>query len=380
MHSQQCLPSSNVQLRLSLFDQTSPCHFDDYTNLAWILPKTTGDLTIRVSERRASKRRLGKQKETIALHKNEEVELSNRGSVVIEVIDDGVGMTPNQVKVVFDDGTQFNANELQAGGGSGLGLNIAKGIVDQHGGKLSCSSEGLGHGSTFVLSLPLYDNDNDDDSGNVDGQYSESKPRSDGSGEEIVGSLSPSARHECGRLKEDAEYVIPKFNILVVDDALTNRKLCMRLLEKSGHTCAGACDGVEGVDMVRQAQESGRPYDCILLDYEMPNMKGPAACEEMRRMGCSAFIAGVTGNLMTEDVDHFRNSGADWVLAKPFRLEALEQLWIENDVTPFNNIDGEENRVIRVSSSTQLEGMDDDLARSLKEHDIVCSNPTSSET
>jgi CheY-like chemotaxis protein len=321
-----------------------------------------GNLTIRVSESAAGKRRLGKNQETISLHKGEEVVVNKRGSVVIEVVDEGVGMTPSQVKLVFEDGTQFNANENQGGGGSGLGLNIAKGIVDQHGGTLSCHSDGMGFGTTFVLSLPLYDYDDADEEVRADAP---AKAHSEGS--EEGGPRTPSLQGDL--VKEDVEFVIPKLHILVVDDALTNRKLCMRLLERNGHTCSGACDGVEAVEMVRLANQSRTPYDCILLDYEMPNMKGPEACEEMRKMGCSSYIVGVTGNVMTEDVDHFRNSGADWVLAKPFRLEALEQLWVENDVTPFNNIDGEESTgVVRVSSSTQLVGMDDDLARSLKEH------------
>jgi hypothetical protein len=51
---------------------------------------------------------------------------------------------------------QFNANTLQAGGGSGLGLFIGKSIVEQHGGTMRVSSEGLGIGATFVIELPLF--------------------------------------------------------------------------------------------------------------------------------------------------------------------------------------------------------------------------------
>jgi CheY-like chemotaxis protein len=105
-------------------------------------------------------------------------------------------------------------------------------------------------------------------------------------------------------------------------------------LDRAGHTTEGACDGSEAVEKVRKSLENGDLYDCILLDYEMPVMVGPTACQLMRKMGCSSFIAGVTGNVMCEDVDHFRNCGANWVLPKPFRLEALEHQLIEQGVVP----------------------------------------------
>lgn len=254
------------------------------------------------------------QESFIPHNKEEEVLLTRHGWLVIEFIDDGVGMTPEQVATVFDDGTQFNANKYQAGGGSGLGLNIAKGIVKEHNGKLTCSSDGLGLGATFCLSLPLYD---------INDEISiESQPRSAKETREMDSSAEVEA--------DNGEFVIPKLKMLVVDDSTTNRKLCIRLLERNGHTCEGACDGVEAVDMVKTSMEEGTPYDCILLDYEMPNLNGPEACQQMRKLGCSSYVFGVTGNLLTEDVDYFRSCGANWVLPKPFRLEALEEQLIED--------------------------------------------------
>lgn len=226
------------------------------------------------------------------------------------MIDDGVGMTREQVKTVFNDGTQFNASKLQAGGGSGLGLSIAKGIALQHRGSLVCSSEGLDTGTTFTLSFPLYDPPIESGTNNT------SLQTFDETGKSIP--------------VED----MPELHILVVDDSQTNRKLCMRLLEKHGHTCLGASDGKEAVEMVKASMRQGaKSFDSILLDYEMPIMNGPDACEEIRMLGSSAFIVGVTGNVMSEDVAHFREKGANWVLPKPFRLDALEQQWLEYGIT-----------------------------------------------
>lgn len=207
-----------------------------------------GNLTIRVSERSKRKRK----EEIIQLQRDETACLVHRSTIYIDVIDEGVGMTSEQVGVVFDDGTQFNANQFQSGGGSGLGLSIAKGIVEQHGGKLTSSSLGLGQGSTFSLSLPLYEATEE-----ADIALSQSSQENN-----LTSTMSK---------ERDPDFVMPKMHILVVDDSIPNRKLCIRLLERNGHTCDGAGDGKEALEMVRkslqQGEEGGKPYDSILLDY-----------------------------------------------------------------------------------------------------------------
>jgi signal transduction histidine kinase len=78
------------------------------------------------------------------------------GSFRLSVKDSGVGLSEEQLQLLFTEGVQFDANKLQHGGGSGLGLCIAKGIVDQHNGSIWVESEGHGHGTAFVIELPLY--------------------------------------------------------------------------------------------------------------------------------------------------------------------------------------------------------------------------------
>jgi hypothetical protein len=79
------------------------------------------------------------------------------GVVRITVKDDGPGLSPAQVADIGKKGVQFNANTLQSGGGSGLGIFIGKGIVEQLGGEMWVFSEGLGKGATFVIELPLFE-------------------------------------------------------------------------------------------------------------------------------------------------------------------------------------------------------------------------------
>mmetsp|Transcript_26240 Transcript_26240/g.56272 ORF Transcript_26240/g.56272 Transcript_26240/m.56272 type:complete len:1100 (+) Transcript_26240:50-3349(+) len=305
--------------------------------------KECTSMTVRVSVDSLPER---KQKpEKLSLHKGMQADVIKIGSVSIEVIDQGVGMTKEQVDTVFEDGTQFDANKLQAGGGSGLGLNIARGIVLEHGGSLTCSSDGIGKGTTFTLSTTLFFDETS--AANKTG---------------IISDCIDQVSEDEEQAADSSEFSIPLLHVLVVDDSVTNRKLCQRLLQKNGHTTEGAADGAEAVRMVKESLKTGKFYDCILLDYEMPVMNGPDACQLIRKMGCSSYIAGVTGNVMSEDVDHFRNCGANWVLPKPFQLKALEDQWVEDGVTPFTQMEKSGENMVRVESSQALIEMGDGLA------------------
>ena len=177
------------------------------------------------------------------------------------------------------------------------------GIVKQTGGTLVCDSEGLGKGTTFVMRLPLYN---------------------------IVSSDSETKRAVVVRgddLKEE------KLRILIVDDAVSNRKLLARLLKNKSHESDQAEDGNVAVDMVEQAEFDGNQYDLVLMDYEMPNLNGPDACKKIRKNGHDVFIVGVTGNLMAEDIAYFRNCGANAVLPKPFNMSDLEEIIFEHNIT-----------------------------------------------
>ena len=78
-------------------------------------------------------------------------------------------------------------------------------------------------------------------------------------------------------------------------------------------------------------------------------MNGPAAAREIRRMGSDVYIVGVTGNLLPDDVNYFRSSGADAVLPKPLKFENLESLWIEYGIIERSrNSNAENNDAVTV--------------------------------
>lgn len=229
------------------------------------------------------------------------------GHLIVTVKDTGAGMTKDQLKKLFGQGIQFNVNELQHGNGSGLGLYIAMGIVQQHEGSLVCDSEGLGKGTTFTMKLPVFDIPTEDSNKRHNARDS------------FDGSES---------YEEDE-----KLNILIVDDAMSNRKLLRRLLKLKGHDTAEAENGQIAVDMVKEAETKGNFFDLVLMDYEMPVMKGPEAAKVIRDNGSDVFIIGVTGNLMPEDVSYFRQCGSNAVLPKPFRMNELEEIIFEHHIT-----------------------------------------------
>ncbi|KAJ1413712.1 histidine kinase-like ATPase [Ochromonadaceae sp. CCMP2298] len=225
------------------------------------------------------------------------------GAVRVSVTDTGAGLSPEQLLEIGAEGVQFNANQLQAGQGSGLGLFISKGIAQQHGGTFTVTSQGLNRGATFSILLPLFNIPLPEE------LSSAHLSRTSASVEAALGSQLWTQR------------------VLVVDDAKSNRKMLLRILRAKNYVCEEAENGRVAVEKYAAAVERGELFDVILSDYEMPVMNGPDSVWEIRCMGCKCFIAGITGNVLQDDIDHFKERGADAVLAKPLDINVFESLF-----------------------------------------------------
>ena len=234
--------------------------------------------------------------------------LPRAGSIVLEVTDSGVGMTAKQLAKVFEEGTQFNVNRLQAGGGSGLGLCISKSIIERHNGTIIAKSPGLGHGCTFRVELPLYDAGEkcrQENNGSTLGCESlHTKPQNSNNLQPTLEDSNPSLEKDRGvteifQLNPPSRSTMPsqaatansallpndglptqppplsvsrqeQRHVLVVDDVLSNRKMLIRLLERAGHTCSSAEDGQQAIAVFlanREAASVGKiaPISCILM-------------------------------------------------------------------------------------------------------------------
>jgi PAS domain S-box-containing protein len=207
---------------------------------------------------------------------------------VISVRDVGVGIPAEMLPRVFDMFVQVDRTLERAHGGLGVGLSIAKRLVEAHGGTVEARSPGYGHGSEFVIRLPVvratvY-------------ELSEGGPRPGAAG---------------GR------------RILVVDDNRDAAASLAMMLKIMGHEVRTAHDGLAGVE----AAAASRP-DVILLDIGMPKLNGYDACRRIRAepWGQDVFIVAVTGWGQDEDKRRSLEAGFDHHLTKPVEPADLERV------------------------------------------------------
>ena len=255
-----------------------------------------------------------------------------KGKLVIVVKDTGSGMIEKDYSRLFNEIVQFNPEVLQAGGGSGLGLWITKGIVDLHQGDISVYSEGLGCGSSFTVELPMERKISDLSATLLSSSLEEDCFLSsrDTMIMNATGTEMSIVALEALN-KVESVNLAPIYQLLIVDDSPLNRKMLLRTFRLAGHICDEAEDGVIAVAKVKEMMSSSaKAYSAILMDFVMPNMDGPTATKEIRSLGYTAPIFGVTGNTLDSDVGHFLQNGANRVLAKPFDINAFNTAMIAN--------------------------------------------------
>jgi len=208
---------------------------------------------------------------------------------VISVRDAGVGIPAEMLPRVFDMFVQVDRTLERAQGGLGVGLSIARRLVEAHGGTVEARSPGYGHGSEFVIRLPT-----------VRSTVHE-QPEGGGPGPRLAG----------GR------------RILVVDDNVDAAASLAMMLKIMGHEVRTAHDGLAGVE----AAAASRP-DVILLDIGMPKLNGYDACRRIRAepWGRDVFIVAVTGWGQDEDKRRSLEAGFDHHLTKPAEPADLERV------------------------------------------------------
>lgn len=229
------------------------------------------------------------------------VEKSSKTYLITAVKDNGIGMTPAQLDNVFEAFTQADRSISGRFGGTGLGMNITKNIIELMGGRISVTSES-GEGSTFILSLPL------------DGP--QKKPKTECS-KSINRSLVETLLEE--NAPEPSRY--ENMRILVVDDNPTNHLVVKSLLETIVGEIITANNGVEAI----QALET-QSVDMIFMDIHMPIMDGIEATLAIR--GSDEAFADIPIVALTADPQYqqkrlCKNIGMNGALGKPVRLSDL---------------------------------------------------------
>ena len=212
------------------------------------------------------------------------------GWAEVNILDDGIGIPPDMQARVFDIFTQVDRALEKSQGGLGIGLSIAKRLVEMHGGSIAVKSEGHGKGSEFTVRLPAA----------IEARSAED----DGTTQRPV----PGG---------------PRHRILVADDNHDSAITLSLMLEVMGHEVRVARDGQEAVDLA----DEFRP-EAILLDIGMPRMNGYDACRVIRAQpwAARAFIVALTGWGQDDDKNRSKAAGFDRHLVKPVEPLMLEKL------------------------------------------------------
>jgi PAS domain S-box-containing protein len=215
------------------------------------------------------------------------VEPATAGRIRFSVSDSGPGIATEEQSRLFEPFAQIG-DPHQHAEGTGLGLNVSRGIVEQMGGTLQVESR-AGWGSRFWFEIPL--------------------PAA--AGQPVSPATIP---------RRIVAYDGPRRSILVADDNPTNARLLVDLLEPLGFSVTTAADGREALDRARAA----RP-DLALLDLRMPRLDGAATARAL----AAAFpdqppkMIGVSASAFEPDREACRAAGCADFLAKPFREEQL---------------------------------------------------------
>ena len=211
------------------------------------------------------------------------------GETVVTVQDNGIGVPAASLPGLFEMFSQVDRSLERAEGGLGIGLALVKGLTEAHGGSVAVRSEGVGHGCTFVVRLPVAQDN------------------------------APPEKREMHQVATSG----PKRRILVVDDNWDGAASLAMLLTVMGNDTRTAHDGLEGVEMA----EAFRP-DLIVLDIGLPKLNGYDACRRIREQpwGKGILIAAVTGWGQEEDRRRSQEAGFDHHLIKPVGADALEAL------------------------------------------------------
>lgn len=238
--------------------------------------------------------------------------------LLFEVCDSGPGMNTAQRERLFQAFGQADATISRRFGGTGLGLNISKQLIELMGGEIGVLSE-EGYGSKFVFSIAATSLKMHDD-------------------------LEPTL--EAGIIEQCKALDIPKLlgKILVVDDVADNRDLFRHLIQKTEAEVILAENGKVGVEKALKT-----PVDLILLDMEMPVLDGLSAVKQLRQNLYRGAVVALTGNVNRETVERCVQAGFNDHMSKPIKREKFFELLARylkhktpNELSPIEPVLGED--------------------------------------
>ncbi len=210
--------------------------------------------------------------------------------VMVFVRDTGLGIPEEKQEIIFERFRQVDDSHTREFGGTGLGLTIAKTLVEKLGGKMWLDSK-LYQGSTFYFTIP-YD-------------YQEAKTVS-----------RPKAK------SKSRDYDFSTIKILVAEDVESNYLYLDTILKPTGAKVYHALDGEEALTMFEQEGD----FDIILMDIQMPVMNGYEATKQIRKINEDIPIIGQTAYALSTDRKKVFESGCNDYLVKPIHKKTLLEI------------------------------------------------------
>lgn len=239
----------------------------------------------------------------------------------LDVKDSGIGISPEKMSRIFDKFTQADGSTTRVYGGTGLGLTISKHIVEMMGGRMRVDST-LGEGSSFGFRVPLP----------ID---------RDAKAEAFDSTLVKGRR------------------VLIVDDIKINRDLFTEQLSAWEMVAETADDGVEALTKIKTAQNEGRPYDLILLDYLMPGMNGQEFAQVITQTPSieNPQIVMLSSCDQPVSTSALGDMGIDSYLIKPVRERRLFDTIVRVLSNPMNRVSAsvKEKVEVKPTAPTKLE-------------------------
>ena len=214
--------------------------------------------------------------------------------VLVKVTDSGIGIAEEQLPHIFEMFGQAEPALDRSQGGLGIGLWLAKGFVEMHGGEISARSEGIGQGSEFTVRLPASAVSRHDTPLEAPKTAAEAAPAA--------------ATQRC---------------VLIADDLRDSADSLAMLLASMGHEVHVAYDGEQAL----LAVEALRP-EVVLLDLGMPKMNGFEVCRRIRKLPWGSAITLIAQSGWGQDADRrrTREAGFDHHIVKPIDPDALDTL------------------------------------------------------
>ncbi|MFG0244925.1 MAG: ATP-binding protein [Phycisphaerales bacterium JB052] len=217
---------------------------------------------------------------------------TNSERIVVRISDTGIGISPEEHKLIFNTFHQTQNNLTREFGGSGLGLAFAMHIAQAMNGDISLEST-PGEGSTFTLTI-------------------DAKPAE---------RISPEPAHKANTPAPKASFANAR--ILIVDDGKDNRVLLQHYFRNTDAQTDFAHDGKEAIERIRQGIEKQSPFDLVLMDMQMPILDGYASTQQLRTMGIDVPIIALTAHALEGDREQCLAAGCNEYLTKPISRAAL---------------------------------------------------------